>query len=236
MAVDTAGNVYVADFYNQTIRRIDTSANVTTLAGTPGVTGSTNGNGTDALFYYPYDVAVDTNGTLCGGLYNHTIRKIDTNANVTTLAGTPGVPGRADGPGSAAKFYYSEGVAVDSAGNVYVADYGNYIIRKIDTNANVTTLAGGTPGHRDSIAGTAGFDCATRVAVDSARNIYVADSGNDRISKGIIMSQNVIAVTSPSGVALQWSTNLAGSWVDIPGSSSPFIVVPTGPQKFYRGR
>jgi sugar lactone lactonase YvrE len=237
VAVDSEDNVYVADFYNQTIRKIDTSANVTTLAGSVGVTGSTNGNGTNALFYYPYDVAVDNAGNVyVADLYNYAIRKIDSNANVTTLAGTPGVPGRANGPGSVAMFYYPEGVAVDSAGKVYVADYGNSLIRTIDTNANVTTLAGGIPGTADGIGGTAEFNYPTRVAVGNTGNVYVADSGNERISKGIIISQQVIEVTSPTGGELQWSTNLAGPWLDIPGLGSPFIVMPDQPQKFYRAR
>jgi hypothetical protein len=67
------------------------------------------------------------------------------------------------------------------------------------------------------------------------RHVYVSDTGNIRISKGV-MTQNVLTVTSLSGIALQGSTSPAGSWVDIPGSSSPFIVIPAGPQNFYRGR
>ena len=236
VAVDSAGNVYVADFYNQTIRKIDTSSNVTTFAGATGVKGTNDGNGANAQFHYPYDVAVDSAGNVyVADLYSHTIRKIDTNANVTTLAGTPGVPGRANGHAGAAQFHYPEGVAVDNAGNVYVGDYGNSTIRKIDTNANVTTLAGGRQGFADGIAGTAEFYYPTRLAVDSAHHVYVSDSGNNRISKGTV-SQNVLAVTSLSGVPLQWSTNVAGPWVNIPGSGSPFIVTPTGPQNFYRGR
>ena len=140
----------------------------------------------------------------------------------------------ANGPGSVAQFSGPVGVAVDSATNVYVAEYNNDDIRKIDSAGNVTTLAGGRGRHART-ASPARRSCApSGLALDSARNIDVGGLVNNRISKGILLSQNVIAVTSPSGIELQWTTNLAGSWVDIPvpGSSSPFIMVPSGPQKF----
>ena len=102
VAVGSAGTLfYVIDDDNCTIRKIDSAGNVTTLAGSPGVTGSTDGNGTNALFYYPAGIAVDSAGNVyVADEYNHTIRKIDTNANVTTLAGSPGVTGSMDGPGT----------------------------------------------------------------------------------------------------------------------------------------
>ena len=99
---------------------------VTTLAGLAGSSGSADGTESAARFYYPYGVAVDSAGNVyVADTYNNTIRKVTpvgTNWVVTTLAGLAGSPGSADGTGSAAQFYYPHGVAVDSAGNVYVAD------------------------------------------------------------------------------------------------------------------
>src|SRR5450759_4909281 len=105
-----------------------------------------------ALFHNPHGVAVDTAGIVyVADQNNHSIRKIDTAGNVTTLAGN-GMPGSADGNGSAAQFYYPNNLAVDSAGIVYVADFYNDTIRKIDTAGNVTTLAG-SPGAAGSADG-----------------------------------------------------------------------------------
>ena len=129
VAVDSAGNVYVAEY--ATIRKITPAGVVTTLAGSAGQYGSADGTGSDARFYYPEGVAVDSMGNVyVADSDNDTIRKITPAGNVTTLAGSAGVIGRADGIGSAAGFDYPKGVAVDSAGNLYVADTGNNRITK----------------------------------------------------------------------------------------------------------
>ncbi len=204
VAVDTNGNVYVADQFNLTIRKITPAGAVTTLAGTAGVIGSADGNGAAAQFNYPRGVAVDTNGNVyVADFLNHTIRKIDTAANVTTLAGSPGVTGSADGTGSAAQFYRPQGVAVDSAGNVYVADFLNHTIRKIDTAGNVTTLAGlaGTPGSADGTGSAAGFSFPFDAALDSAGNVYVGDSGNRRITKGTMAPFTILSAARDYFVA-----------------------------------
>ena len=113
------------------------------------------------------------------------------------FAGLPGNPGSADGNGKTALFSNPNGVAVDSAGNVYVADEVNDEIRKIDTAGNVTTLAGspGNVGSADGIGSAARFNYPTSVAVDSAGNLYVADLYNDRITKGIMAPPPVLSVT-----------------------------------------
>src|SRR5436190_2246642 len=117
VAVDSAGNTYVADTVNSTIRKITPAGVVTTFAGLAGSTGSTDGTGSAARFNFPSGVAVDRAGT--GNIYvgdtsNFTIRKITPAAVVTTLAGSPGVRGGANGTGSAASFELPEGIAVDS--------------------------------------------------------------------------------------------------------------------------
>ena len=123
VAVDGAGNVFVADTVNNTIRKITSAGVVTTLAGTAGSSGSADGTGATARFSYPSGVAVDGAGNVfVADSANSTIRKITPSGVVTTLAGTAGSYGSADGTGAAARFADPCGVAVDGAGNVFVAD------------------------------------------------------------------------------------------------------------------
>ena len=175
VAVDGAGNVYVADRYNHRIRKITTSGVVSTLAGS-GTSGYADGTGTSAQFSNPTGVAVDGAGNVyVADQVNHRIRKITTSGVVSTLAGS-GTSGYTDGTGTSAQFNYPTGVAVDGAGNVYVADQGNHRIRKITTSGVVSTLAGsGTSGYTDGTGTSAKFSYPTGVAVDGAGNVYVAD-------------------------------------------------------------
>ncbi len=135
VAVDDRGNVYVADYYNQMIRKITSAGVVTTLAGAgPIHLGHADGAGTVASFNFPFGVAVDASGNVyVADSLNHMIRKINSAGVVTTLVGawSSNNAGRADGTGTAASFTSPEGVAVDASGNVYVADSGNHMIRKI---------------------------------------------------------------------------------------------------------
>jgi len=131
VGIDSFGNVLVADYYNNKIRKIDTLGNVTTLAGN-GSIGSSDGLGSNARFYYPAIVAVDSdNNVFITDEENHKIRKIDTAAEVTTYAGT-GTMGDVDGLANTAQFNSATGVTVDTNHNVYVCDYGNHKIRKIN--------------------------------------------------------------------------------------------------------
>ena len=182
IAVDQVGNVYVADSFNHRIRKITPAGVVSILAGN-GAAGGANGNGVAAQFSSPHGVAVDNAGNVYVGDYgNHRIRKIAPNGDVTTLAGSG--PGFADGPGGTALFLSPRGVAADNDGNVYVADGGNHMIRKIAPNGDVTTLAGNlTSGSADGTGGAAGFNAPFGVSVDADGNVYVADYGNHRIRK-----------------------------------------------------
>ncbi|PYI83086.1 MAG: hypothetical protein DME26_15755 [Verrucomicrobia bacterium] len=164
VAVDSARNVYVADKYNSTIRKITPAGAVTTLAGSAGQVGSADGVGSaarfggvlcycgDCIVVGPESVAVDSTGNVyVADTWNHTIRKVTPDGVVTTLAGNASIQfgrpigGYADGTGSAARFNYPNSVAVDSAGIVYVADTWNHTIRKVTPNDVVTTLAGSPP-------------------------------------------------------------------------------------------
>jgi sugar lactone lactonase YvrE len=130
VAVDSSGNLYVADTNNQTIRKISPAGVVSTLAGLAGFSGSSDGTGSAARFQNPLDLAVDGSGNiLVADTDNHTIRKISPTGMTGTEAGQAGVSGSADGTGSAARFFYPAGVTADSAGNVYVADTNNQTIR-----------------------------------------------------------------------------------------------------------
>jgi sugar lactone lactonase YvrE len=197
LAVDGAGNIFVADTGNYTIRKVTPGGEVTTLAGLAGSFGSADGTGTDARFYFPSGVAVDSAGNAyVADKYNSTIRLVTPAGVVTTLAGLAGNYGNSDGTGSAAQFYFPEGVAVDIAGNVYVADTENHTIRKMTPTGSVTTLAGlaGSSGTADGIGSAARFARPTSVAVDSDGNLYVANSFH------------TIRKVTPSGVV----TTLAG--------------------------
>jgi sugar lactone lactonase YvrE len=182
VAVDSTGNVYVADASNYRIRKISPSGVVTTLAGS-GTSGFSDGTGTAAQFRTPYGVAVDSMGNVyVADQGNYRIRKISPSGVVTTLAGS-GTSGSSDGTGTAAQFRAPYGVAVDSAGNVYVTDY-SACIKKISPAGVVTTLAGSsTSGYADGTATAAQFNCPRGVAVDIACNVYVADSNNHCIRK-----------------------------------------------------
>jgi sugar lactone lactonase YvrE len=173
VAVDSAGDLYVADTGNSTIRKITPAGVVTTLAGIAGVTGSTDGTGNTARFSGPLDVAVDRTGTVyVADTDNATIRKITPAGVVTTLAGTAGMTGSANGTGAAARFEGPSAVAVDRMGNLHVADPGNASIRKVTADGVVTTLAG-----------TADAFIPTGVAVDAAGIVYFAEKDSAHLHR-----------------------------------------------------
>ena len=168
---DDQGNVYVADTYNYTIRKVTSKGVVTTIAGRPGVAGFTDGVGTGARFYFPAGMAIDATGAIYMTDAS-TIRKVTPDGVVTTFAGMLGVAAYQDGTGTNAGFSGLQGLAIDSAGNLYTADAGNRRTRKITTNAIVSTIGGPND-----------FIDPRGVAVDNAGNIYVADGAGCRIQK-----------------------------------------------------
>ncbi len=182
VALDATGNVYVADFGNNQIRKIATTGAVTTLAGSTR-SGNANGTGTAAGFNGPAGVAVDAVGNVyVADFNNNLIRKITAAGVVTTLAGS--TAGKVDGIGTAASFRGPRGVAVDAAGNVYVADANNNLIRKVTAAGVVTTLAGnGSVGNASGAGTAASFYYPSGVAVDATGNVYVADANNNLIRK-----------------------------------------------------
>jgi len=211
VATDSAGNVYVADTSNHTIRKVTPAGVVTTLAGTAGTPGSTDATGAAASFNFPRDVATDGAGNVYVAEFgNNTIRKITPAGVVTTLAGTAGSVGSADGAGAAASFNFPSGVATDSASNVYVADTNNHTIRKITPAGVVSTLAGtaGLTGSTDATGAAARFNGPSGVATDSAGNVYVADTNNSTIRK--ITPAGVVS-TLAGTVSVTGSTDATGA-------------------------
>jgi streptogramin lyase len=263
--LDNAGNVYVSDTANDTIRRVTPEGVVTTLAGKAGSYGTNDGTGSNARFNVPYGLVVDTNGNVyVADSGNDTIRKLTpdgTNWNVTTIAGHTLHPGIKDGPGTNALFNGLQDVSIDTNGNLYVADWGNNALREItwdgtnwdvttistefpsaecvsvDTNGNVyvgdgdgtireatpaegywnvTTLAGqsGIIASRDGTNQYALFSNPTGIAVDNNGDVYVSDGGN-----------NTIRILRPEGA--NWVTTTlagpgAGTNIDGTGKSAEF--------------
>ncbi len=200
IASDASGNIYVGDQSSQLIRKITPNGTVSTLAGSYLATGANNATGTSATFFNPGGVAVDASGNVyVADVDNNQIRKITSGGLVTTLAGNT-TPGSNNANGIAASFRGPYGVAVDASGNVYVADTGNNLIRKITPSGDVTTLAGS--GNPDSTNGTgtaASFNNSYGIAVDASGNVYVADSGNNLIRK--ITPTGKVTTLAGSGVA-----------------------------------
>jgi len=183
LAVDGSGNLYVGNLGDSTIRKVTSGGSVSILAGTAGVEGSADGTGAAASFGVPAGVAVDGSGNVfVADQLSHTIRKITAAGVVTTIAGTAGVSGAADGAGTAASFNAPAGVAVDGSGNVFVADAHNHTIRRITPAGVVTTVAGtaGVSGSTDGSSPTS-FDNPSGIAVDGSGKLYVADSANNTI-------------------------------------------------------
>lgn len=267
IAMDGGGNLYVADEGNHTIRKINPSGLVTTVAGQSGTGGFADGLGSAARFDHPFGVAVDGTGNIyVADGRNATIRKISALSVVSTLAGQAVVNGSTDGVGATASFgnraapaengetnVNPTGVALDRAGNVYIADGGNHTIRKITPTGLVSTLAGtaGVRGSADGFGAAASFSYPRGIAVDDTGHVYVADSTNGTVRKitpaGLVTTLAGPAANFryPEGVAVDRAGNVyvtdgyenlirkitpAGSATVFAGSGAAFSFDGTGRQ------
>jgi hypothetical protein len=233
VAVDGSGNLFIADSRNNRIRKVNTSGIITTLAGN-GAAGS-SGDGaaaTNASLSYPFGLAVDASGNVfMADTQNNRIRKVNTSGIITTVAGS-GAQGYSGDGGAAtnASLAFPNGVTVDGAGNLFIADINNKRIRMVGANGIITTSAGnGTMFYYGDggIATNAGLGWPTGVAVDGSGNLFIADYGNSRIRKvntngtittvagngawvysGDGAAATNASLSSPRGVAVDASGNL----------------------------
>ena len=194
IVVDSKGNLFIADTYNFTIRKIDKNGFVTTFAGTGNQKGYLNGQGKKALFNMPIGIAIDKSDNLfvLDAIYdsseqgNSVIRKIDPKGNVTTFAGVQGVSGHKDGNLHNAVFNKPVGITVANNRAIFIADTEADLIRMIDTKGNVTTIGGQylIEKSQDGIGSKAAFSDPQSIVVTSNGTIYITDTFNNKIVKG----------------------------------------------------
>ena len=186
LVADSAGNVYVSDTFNHTIRKLAPDGTATTLAGAAGVLGTADGSGTGARFSSPNGIALDTAGNLfVADRGNHTIRKITPAGVVTTFAGLAGTPGSADGPAPVARLNSPSHLTADRDGDLWVCDFSNHTVRRITAAGVVTTAAGlaTTPGSTDGTGSTARFNSPFGIVQDVNGDLIVADFGNHTLRR-----------------------------------------------------
>jgi sugar lactone lactonase YvrE len=204
VAVDASGDLFIADCYNNRIRKVDTSGIITTVAGN-GMYGY-SGDGaaaTNASLAFPEDVAVNAFGCLfVADSDNNVVRKVSTNGTITTVAGNGTASYSGDGGAATNASLYSPcGVAVDALGDLFIADTDNQRVRRVGTNGIITTVAGnGTNSYSgDGGAATnASLEYPCGVAVDASGNLFIADSGNNRIRKVTNTQGPVLALNDAS--------------------------------------
>lgn len=184
ICMNAGGTFDITDFGSAVIRSMTAAGDVGTLAGFPYAQGSQDGTGQSARFSYPYGICADKAGNLFVTDYGASkILKITASGTVTTYAGS-GTKGNADGTGTSASFSSPTGICADTLGNLYVADYSNFLIRRINSAGVVTTVAGtGKHGNADGIGTSASFGILEFICIDSQGNLYIADSDNHSIRK-----------------------------------------------------
>jgi uncharacterized protein (TIGR03437 family) len=208
VAVDGSGNVYIADTFNNRIRRVDGGGNIATVAGNGALGFSGDGGpATKAELWNPMDVAVDNSGNLyIADTGNDRIRKVSANGTITTVAGGALLPGYSGdgGPAVGAALFQPGGVAVDRAGNIYIADIDNNRIRKVSAAGTISTVAGnGTKGFTGDGGPAASaelnlFSAHVGLSVDSAGNLYIPDVSNNRVRR--VDAGGTIATIAGNGI------------------------------------
>lgn len=201
LAVDSNGNLYVADSANHRVRKVTPTGEVTTIAGS--VQGFADDDGTQGLLNAPEGLAISPDGKALwiADTGNHAIRRVDLeNAAhaVTTFAG--GTQGYMEGTGEDAQFDAPVGLAVDATGQVWVADTGNHALRQITAGGEVSTVAGGTAGYIDTTYPGVRFQGLTDLALNAAGLPFVADAGNHVIRRIALTSAAVETLAGDGSV------------------------------------
>ena len=265
VAVDSSGNVFVADTFNHTIRKISPAGVVSTFAGEAGTFGTDDGVGAAARFSSPLGLTTGPGDILyVTDSFGITIRRVSPEGVVSTLAGNPLEPGSADGTLATARFTEANGIAADAAGNLFLVAENGLTVRKISTSGIVTTV-GGSPGAiggadglgkraRFSNATTSGSPVVRGITVDQSGRLYLSDGGNNRITVGTLQQLRITSIEAgPTQVTLQWSpfgngqykiqaSGSLGVWTDLPlvippGQTSAVIPKQVGDrEQFYRVR
>lgn len=233
VALDSAGNLYIADTNNDCVRIVTTDQNIHTFAGQcsyPLYQGD-GGPATQAKLNKPYSIAIDAhNNVYIADTENECIRVVTPDGNIHAYAGMCNgnlTEGYADGPAATAQFASPSGIAIDAEGSIYVADKGNSVIRKIVPGGTVYTIAGnGRPTYavNGSAATSASLCFPLGLGLDSNGNVYVADSQNDIVRKLTVSSTASLPAVASGGVvsAAQFGGHAAvapGSWIEIYGSN-----------------
>lgn len=209
IVADKTGNIYFSDLGNHCIRKINAAGIISTVAGTPTISGySGDGNmATLAKLFYPGFLSIGPEGNLFWPEWPNTIvRKLDISTGIISTVAGNGVGGNSGdgGPATAAGLSHPNGVAIDTAGNIYIADYGNHNIRKVNTVGVISTIAGiGTAGYSgdNGPATAAELNQPNCVSLDKWGNVYINDITNRRIRR---INYNTSAITdevkSPANV------------------------------------
>ena len=243
IAFDSSGNLYIADHVNHRIRKVDTSGNISTIAGdgTLGYLGD-SAAATSAELDSPCGVAVDSSGNVyIADTLNHVIRKV-AGGTITTFAGDQSLGSGYSGDtaaATAAQLNTPVGIVVDSAGNVWIADTGNSVIREVTTDGNINTIVGNSYADYGGVGGPAiasSLNHPLGLALDAAGNLYIADQLNQRIrmvaaTKGVITTTSIITTVAGNGILASKDTGTlaidAGlsdpSWVAVDSAGNLFI-------------
>ena len=221
IAVDPAGNIYIGDFFNFAVRKIDTSGIITTYAGGHGNATSGDGGLATAAAMLPSAIATDNNGNVyILDTNSKTVRMVNPAGTISLYAGG-GSPASGNGDGGtaiAAKFFNPTGLATDSNGNLFISDTGSYSVRRVDKFGNISTYAGSTVGYSGDggPATSAQLLSVTGIATDPAGNLYISDSGGDYVR--MVTPAGIISTLAGAGIA---GTILDGLPADRARLSSP---------------
>lgn len=232
IAIDSSGNLYIADANNNVIREVSSGGVISTIAGngSAGYSGD-NGNALAASLYYPSGVAVDVFGNVyIADQTNNVVREVFASNNVIkTIAGNHTIGSSGDGgPAVDAQLTFPASVSLDQAGNLYIADQGNYVIRRIDSSGNINLFAG---DYTEGYTGDGGSPTAAKLGIPSGvtadgwGRIYIADFDNSVVRIVTQGSTGVASVTSATGVKVYPNPASGSINVEIPGAANAAITV-----------